>query len=646
MKKIIVSAFLLTMCAIVSAQTDHSVLQEAGLGEIKAGGWLKETLITQSQGLTGHMPVVGNPFHKEGWGFAEQKQMRQWEDFEQTAYWADGALRLGYFTDNRALTQQVRDWVEFQLQEAKPDGFLGPELNNLWPHVVFFRVMMAEYSVTKDPRIIEALSRNYKDAARCKLLIKTDGQDFDFNERTMLHIEILCWLYQQTGDRFFLDKAEHTYKIFCSQSSPFTMQAFASEQVPIVHSVSSSETLKIPVILYLSTGKKEYLDAALHGLKKVYAYHGLADGVPSGNEAHDWNKPNAVHETCDISDAQWMLGYFVQATGDVQWADLMEKICFNGALGVVTEDFKSMQYYSSPNQVIATQNSSPCTFIGGVDRMAYRISHGPSCCNGNMNRMIPLFCSRQWMKKGDDGIAAVLYGPSELKTQVQVGKKSRSVSIREQTNYPFDEHIRFTIEVAQPTEFSLWLRIPAWCEGASIRVNGVALHTFCQAGSFAQIRRAFKQGDCVELRLPMKAKFVEEPCNGVSVQRGPLLFSLPVGAEQKIVETRTHEGVEFHSYFMTPTSKWNYAIDSGAAIEQITSGDFDRLWNPQTTPVRLRVRATEVLNWQLYRGVFTPDMPTVINPGEECVIELVPIGATLLRVSVFPDPRKIPALDF
>ena len=207
---------------------------------------------------------------------------------------------------------------------------------------------MAEYSATGDSRIIEALSRHYKNAERSKLLIKTDGYDFDFNERTMLHIEMLCWLYQKTGDAFFLDKAEHTYKTFCELGGPFTMQAFASEEVPIVHSVSSSETLKIPVILYINTGKKEYLNAALHGLKKVYAYHGLADGVPSGNEAHDWNRPNEVHETCDISDAQWMLGYFLQATGDVHWADLMEQICFNAAMGVVTKDFKACSITEAP----------------------------------------------------------------------------------------------------------------------------------------------------------------------------------------------------------------------------------------------------------------------------------------------------------
>lgn len=643
MKKIIASIILLGLCTVTEAQPDYSVLQETGIGQVRPAGWMKEVLIAQSRGLSGHIRVAGHPFDKEGWGAAEEKRMGHWADYEQTAYWADGALRLGYFVGDRELTQQVRDWIDYQLQNARPDGFLGPELDNLWPHVVFFRAIMAEYSATGDSRIIEALSRHYKNAERSKLLIKTDGYDFDFNERTMLHIEMLCWLYQKTGDAFFLDKAEQTYKTFCELGGPFTMQAFASEEVPIVHSVSSSETLKIPVILYINTGKKEYLNAALHGLKKVYAYHGLADGVPSGNEAHDWNRPNEVHETCDISDAQWMLGYFLQATGDVHWADLMEQICFNAAMGVVTKDFKALQYYGSPNQVIARENSSPCTYIGGQDRMAYRVAHGPACCNGNMTRMIPLFCSRQWMKKGEDGIAAVLYAPSDFKAQV--GAKGREVTIREETNYPFDEHIRFTVDVARPTEFSFWLRIPEWCRDASIRVNGRPQHLFCGAGSFTEIRRTFRQGDVVELCLPMKPQFVEMPYNGLSVYRGPLLFALNVTADAKIIEKRMFDGIEFRSYFLTPVSEWNYALTDRSRIEEVKSGDYTRLWDPEKTPVRLKVHAAKVLNWQLYRGVFTPDIPSVINMGEERAVELIPMGATLLRISVFPDLRKIPVLD-
>lgn len=633
-------SLLLIGGSTASAQTNKSVLQDIGIEGMKAEGWMKEVLTTQRNGLTGHIQVAGAPFDKEGWGDATQKKMDRWEDFEQTGYWADGALRCGYLIDDPELTQCVKEWIDFQIDHPKEDGFIGPELHNLWPHVVFFRVIMAEYSRNPSPKIIKALSNHYKNAARSQTLIKTGGPEWDFNERTMLHIEMLCWLYQQTNDAFFIEKAENTYKAFCSRKSPFTMQAFLSDEVPIVHSVSSFETLKIPVILYINTGKKEYLDAAIHGIQKVYKYHGLADGIPSGNEAHDGNMPNEVHETCCVSDAQWALGYFLQATGDVQWADLMEKICFNAAFSVVWKDFKSLQYYSSPNQVIAKNNSSFCMYVGGQDRMAYRIAHGPACCNGNMNRMIPLFCSRQWMKKGDNGIVAAMYAPSSFTTKLKGSKNE--ITIQEETNYPFEETIRFRMKMKRSTPFSFWLRIPQWCKGASITVNGQAADIVCKAGTFVEVQRKFSDGDIIELKLPMKAKSVSMPYDGVAFERGPLVFSLNVKAQEEITETRELDGIKFQSRILTPLSEWNYAPVDAENIEVVNSNDYSNLWNPETTPVRLKVKAVTVTNWQLYRDNFTPYMPSVIRKGEEKVIELVPVGTTVLRMTVFPDIRRIP----
>lgn len=633
-------SLLLIGGSTASAQTNKSVLQDIGIEGMKAEGWMKEVLTTQRNGLTGHIQVAGAPFDKEGWGDAAQKKMDRWEDFEQTGYWADGALRCGYFIDDPELTRRIKEWVDFQIDHPKEDGFIGPELHNLWPHVVFFRVIMAEYSRNPSPRIIKALSNHYKNAARSQTLIKTGGPEWDFNERTMLHIEMLCWLYQQTNDAFFIEKAEDTYKAFCSRKSPFTMQAFLSDEVPIVHSVSSFETLKIPVILYINTGKKEYLDAAIHGIQKVYKYHGLADGIPSGNEAHDGNMPNEVHETCCVSDAQWALGYFLQATGDVQWADLMEKICFNAAFSVVWKDFKSLQYYSSPNQVIARNNSSFCMYVGGQDRMAYRVAHGPACCNGNMNRMIPLFCSRQWMKKGDNGIVAAMYAPSSFTTKLKGSKNE--ITIQEETNYPFEETIRFQMKMKRSTPFSFWLRIPQWCKGASITVNGQATDIVCKAGTFVEVQRKFSDGDIIELKLPMKAHSVSMPYDGVAFERGPLVFSLNVKAQEEVTETREHDGIKFQSRILTPLSEWNYAPVDAENIEVVNSNDYSNLWNPETTPVRLKVKAVTVTNWQLYRDNFTPYMPSVIRKGEEKVIELVPVGTTVLRMTVFPDIRRIP----
>lgn len=623
----------------LSAETDWRVMSETQTGEVRAAGWMQSFLTTQRDGLTGHIEVAGKPFDQVGWGEENSRDSKVWSYFEQTGYWADGALRLSYLIDDPALRAKVRSWIDYQISNPASDGYIGPDIENLWPHVVFFRAIMAEYSATKDPKIIEALSRHYKEAERCKVLYS--GTEQGFSARNVFNVEILCWLYQLTGDGFFLRKAEDTYSEFTRKGGNLTLPTYASDNVPSGHSISSIEALKVPVILYLSTGRREYLDPAIKQLEKILAYHTLADGVPSGNEPHDGNSSKATHETCAVSDFQWTLGYFLEATGDVRWADQMERICFNGAMGVVSKDFKSHQYYGSTNVVVADDKASPAIFTGGTDRLSYRIGHVPACCTGNISRMVPVFCSRQWMRKGED-IVAALYAPSTL--NVKVGGKD--VSIDESTSYPFGETISFTVHTRKATEFGLHLRIPRWCTGASIEVNGTPSGLACPAGEFVCLRRQFKDGDRVTLNLPMEVRFVQRPYQGLSVERGPLLFCLPIKEKVTVKERRSIDGIEFTSSLLKPASKWNYAISADQKVSVKDSGDCSDPWNIASTPVKIRIKATEALNWQLYRYIYTPEMPSSITPGGTQELELVPFGATRLRISVFPDIDNIPSTDF
>ena len=508
---IVLTAALLP--ASLKAQPAWRVFSETAAGEVVSRGWMRELLQVQADGLSGHIAVAGKPFDKVAWGSPSPgKEWDKWSYYEQTAYWADGTLRLSYLTQNEKLKESVREWIRNVISNPAPDGYLGPDIENMWPHVVFFRAVLEEYSATGDQRILAALSRHYRESERCRTIFS--GNEKGFGGRNFLNVEILCRLYSLTGDRYFLEKAESTYKAASDKGGNLSMGNYASDKVPAGHSISSIEALKIPVILYCATGNREYLESALNGLKKMVAYHSLADGVPTGNEQHDGNNPRGFHETCAVSDFQWTLGYFLEATGDVRWADMMERVCFNAAMGVVSKDFRSHQYYGSTNQVIAADKSSPGVFTGGPDRTAYKTNHVPACCTGNVSRMIPLFCCRQWMRKGEDVVAA-LYAPSVLKTKVS----GREVEIEEKTDYPFDGRVTFTVRTKGKTPFSLWLRIPCWCEGASVSVGGQPSGAACQAGTFVEVRRTFKDGDIVCLDLPMQPRMVARPYCGVSVER-------------------------------------------------------------------------------------------------------------------------------
>ena len=86
-----------------------------------------------------------------------------------------------------------------------------------------------------------------------------------------------------------------------------------------------------------------------------------------------------------------------------------------------------------------------------------------------MHRLFPNYVIRMWMKDAGDGVTAMLYGPSAIRTTV--GSDKREVEIVQTTDYPFGEQIDFTIDVAHPVSFPLSLRIPAWCDAPRILIN-------------------------------------------------------------------------------------------------------------------------------------------------------------------------------
>jgi DUF1680 family protein len=128
-----------------------------------------------------------------------------------------------------------------------------------------------------------------------------------------------------------------------------------------------------------------------------------------------------------------------------------------------------------------------------------------------------------------------MYAPSELRSE----QNGASVKLTQATDYPSGETISIRIDTTTPQVWTLRLRIPAWMEGpARIRVNGAAAAP-AKGGSFAALRRRWKSGDVVELRLPQQ--FRAEPIDElhtkvVAVMRGPIMLvatNPPDGLEKR-----------------------------------------------------------------------------------------------------------------
>src|SRR5262249_41985778 len=118
------------------------------------------------------------------------------------------------------------------------------------------------------------------------------------------------------------------------------------------------------------------------------------------------------------------------------------------------------------------------------------------------------------------------------------GPPGPGVAFRMDTSYPWDGHIRLTIEETSPEPWTLALRVPAWCEGAPVLVNGHEIAPRAPGGAaglgadYARLDRAWAPRDVVELTLPMPPRYVEahpwveSARSSVAIERGPLIYCL------------------------------------------------------------------------------------------------------------------------
>lgn len=647
-----------------------AVFEELNYGSVKPEGWLKLWLERQRDGLTGKIRTIFPPFTGDAWSKDETNEKADWAPWEQVGYWCDGAVRCAIALQDEQLLDQALKLIRFTLSHPGKNGYLGPTFlegpgnYHRWPHVVFFRGVLAWQSWTGGEPVLNALRRHY-----------VEGNYKYVGSREENNIEPMLILYGKTGDRRLLQMAIATWDQFqekTSSNSNFDALLEKSMLAPgpvSCHGVTYAEHTKLPALLYMYTGERRYLELAVSAQRKVFEHHMLVDGTPSSTEMLSTVTTRDGHETCDNTDYPWNWGYLLMATGDAGYSDRIERATFNAAMGALKKDWRALQYYSCPNQFLASATSDHLAVLKGVppkvikyyrymQRMSYRPSPGYiiACCPGNVNRFLPNYVGRMWMKDAhEDGFAATLYGPCRLKAAI--GDEGQQVEIIEETTYPFSNEINFRIARSPSAEFALHLRIPGWCEGARIEVNGADTGAKTDSGSFVTLRRRFAPGDEIRLTLPMKAATTNWPDNGIAIERGPLVYALPIAGQWQTVPDK-FANAEFPAWDLTPEGSWDYALvlnDKEPLVHvsvQEGNVESDPWLHP---PIRLVTDARRLRRWNLtriqnvdHRWTFTPPLPDPATLSEQLneeveQITLVPYGGTELRLAVFPVANVNPA---
>ena len=472
--------------------------------------------------------------------------------------WLESAAAVYAITKDQDLDAEMDRAIAIVAKAQQPGGYIHTP-------VLISQRSQGELKRFADPMHFEMYNMGHLIAAACvhnratgktnflKLARKTaDFLDATFATPTTQqarhgicpsHLMALVELQRITNERRYLDLAIRLLNMRDLVTSgdddnqdriPFRQQTTAHG-----HAVRATYLYAGVADIYAETGDKSLIDPLQHiwrdlVSRKLYITGGcgaLFDGAsPDGavdqttiTRVHqafgrDYQLPQSTahNETCAaIGNLLWNWRMF-QITGESRFADLIELTLYNAVLAGVSLDGTSFFYANTLRQL----NPMPVELRWPRQRQK---TLGCFCCPPNVARTIAESANFAYATS-ERGVYAVLYGGSRLQTD--------RITLRQDTEYPWDGQIRITIEQAPAGEFSLMLRIPAWASGAAVATNGKPMAANPLPGTFHDIRRAWTRGDVIELDLPMPARlveanpYVEEARNHVAVMRGPIVYCL------------------------------------------------------------------------------------------------------------------------
>jgi hypothetical protein len=654
---------------------------ELPLGAIKPEGWLKEQLLQMAEGMTGHLDeqyslVLGK---RNGWLGGDG------DGWERGPYWLDGLVPLAYLLEDTTLLEKAKPWIEWSLSNQQESGYFGPipfdvppdpepgiqkdRRRDWWPKMVMLKVLKQHYSATQDERVPKLFMNYFKYQHNELLQTPLDTWSFWANRRGGDNLMMVYWMYNMSGESFLLELAEtihtqtlpwitvflnencekldgqnHLYPYNTGNRYPFDqslINRLCIEQLQSFHCVNLAQGIKEPVIYYQQHPDEKYLNAVNKAFLDIEKYHGQPQGMYGADEPMHGNDPTKGIEFCSVVEMMFSIEKILQITGQFSFADHLEKIAYNALPPQSTDDYTGRQYFQSANQVMisrARHNFYEDDNHSGTD-LCYGLLTGYPCCTCNMHQGWPKFTQNFWYATPDNGLAALLYAPSTVTARVSDGKE---ITIHEDTFYPFEETIRFTISTEEDIAIPIYFRIPGWCKEGSVLVNN-KLYDRYPGGQIISVAGTWSDGDLIELQLPMHIFSSRWHENSVAFERGPLVYALKIEEEWKWVENKDKYG---NYYEVFPGSTWNYGIQYHNALNPadgfrvIHHNPSEYPWNIVNAPIELKTMAKVIPEWKLYNAVSGP-LPhsgpqrhlMEDSPRE---ISLIPYGCTTLRITEFP----------
>ncbi|MDR1518283.1 MAG: glycoside hydrolase family 127 protein [Dysgonamonadaceae bacterium] len=463
------------------------------------------------------------------------------------------------YTHDPELKQILDETVLDMLSTQRPDGSIscsppeqqpdGPQ-GDIWERKYVMLGMETYYEwVEPNPKVLESLKKQAdniislvghapkKEITDLGWSAANVGDDEVSNIESSAILEPFMRLYKWTGEQRYFDFA--TYIIQSGGTKHYNLfdQAFnnvAPEQMG-GHYPKSYEMLSIFEGLaeyYRVTGDKRWMQCLLNMYNNVrekeitivgngganHPYHPNMGCEAWDNLAVEQTNPDIdrMMETC--VGVTWLkfCSQMLRLTGDPSTIDEIEKYIYNGLTGAMKPGGDGFSY----GNMLNGQKVDPNGWGWHLNGLHV------TCCNlnGPMGlAYIPFVAAMQ----SPDGLAINLFQSGTIAARTP-GHQPITIDIS--GDYPVSDDVCLKLSLAKSETFVLRVRIPVWSEQTVVTVEGKSVSV--KPGSYAEIKRKWKDGESVKLQFDMRCRIIDGPRginpkgnNKIALRRGPVVLS-------------------------------------------------------------------------------------------------------------------------
>lgn len=468
--------------------------------------------------------------------------------------WIEAASYSLATRPDSALDAQL-DWLASKISHAQqPDGYLNTHFQQVEPekrwtnlrdcHELYcaghlIEASVAHYQATGKRALLDVLCR-YADLIDATFGI-SDGKKRGYCGHEEIELALIK-LYHAVGNQQYLKQAQHFIDERGREPNYFDSEARARGEDPAdfwAHTYAYMQA-HIPV--------RQQTEVTGHAVRAMYLYCALADlaneledeglftqcerlwedaclrrmyitggiGASMTNEGftqpYDLPDETAYAETCAAVGFAFWNHRMLQFEGDRRYADVIERILYNGALSGVSLDGRTFFYVN------------PLASDGHHHRKGW---YDVACCPTNIARLLASIGNYVYSQSAADAwIHLYVQGSGSL----QIGESQ--VILQQITRYPWDGDVRVILQVDKPALFKLHLRLPGWCQSFSLSINDHTEPDLPITRGYIVIEREWRSGDAVTLKMDMPVQYMQANPNvsamrgRLAMQRGPVVYCL------------------------------------------------------------------------------------------------------------------------